>query len=863
MPFRQIDLSQISTANSSNNQVIAVVANTIVWANVTASGGSANPLATSIVGLNTANVTESTSNLYFTNARVYSNIVSTLATYTGNIFAGNLTTTGATGGSITGANLLSTNNISSLNWIGLYTANVIETSGNLYFTDARVYSNIVSTLATYTGNINAGNIISGGALGGSLTGANLLSTNNISSLNWIGLYTANVIETSGNLYFTNARVYSNVISLLPTLAGDNITIAANGRISSTASGSGSVLATSIIGLNTANVSESVSNLYYTNARVYSNIVSTLATYTGNIFGGNLTTGGALGGSITGANLISANNFISTGGTITGANLISANNVTTTNITTTNLYTGSNGSGGSITGANLISANNVIATNFTTTNLYTGSNGSGGSITGANLISANNITVTNLTATNLNIIGGITDTTGVLSIATTGGTNANIELTANGTGRILLDGMAWPLTDGTSAQVLQTSGTGDLSWATVSAGGNPSAQNVIGLNTANVSESTSNLYFTNARVFSNVISLLPTYTGNINASNINITGRISANIWARIFTANVVETTGNLYFTNARVYSNVISLLPTYTGNLSVGNLSITGGMVDTSGILSISTRGANANIELTANGTGRIVLDGMAWPLADGTSAQVLQTTGTGNLYWATPSAGGGSGLFNSSITNSNNYLATSTLSNAIVFSVKSILHSVYITNIDTSGSANIGVTATILGGGTNAPMLFNMPLPYRSSFEALKKPKVVNAGDAIQIQGLESGVGINNDVHATIVYEEITSGTYTGINSNIATPYANVDIFTAASASIIESVMVSSTNNLGNIPITVTITNASNVIQGYMAYTLLVPVGATIELCEKPRRIASGHKIQAYTNAANAIAIFVAAKDV
>ena len=470
MPFRQIDLSQISTANSSNNQVIAVVANTIVWANVTASGGSANPLATSIVGLNTANVTESTSNLYFTNARVYSNIVSTLATYTGNIFAGNLTTTGATGGSITGANLLSTNNISSLYWIGLYTANVIETSGNLYFTNARVYSNIVTTLETYTGNINAGNIISGGALGGSLTGANLLSTNNISSLNWIGLYTANVIETSGNLYFTNARVYSNVISLLPTLAGDNITIAANGRISSTASGSGSVLATSIIGLNTANVSESVSNLYYTNARVYSNVISLLPTYTGNIFAGNLTTGGALGGSITGANLISANNFISTGGTITGANLISANNVTTTNITTTNLYTGSNGSGGSITGANLISANNITATNITTANLYTGSNGSGGSITGANLITSNNITVTNLTATNLNIIGGITDTTGVLSIATTGGTNANIELNANGTGRIGLDGMYWPNADGTVGQVLQTSGTGDLSWATPSAGG---------------------------------------------------------------------------------------------------------------------------------------------------------------------------------------------------------------------------------------------------------------------------------------------------------------------------------------------------------------------------------------------------------
>ena len=615
MPFRQIDLSQISTANSSNNQVIAVVANTIVWANVTASGGSANPLATSIVGLNTANVTESTSNLYFTNTRVYSNVLALLPTLAGD----NITI--AANGRISSTASGSANPLAT-SIVGLNTANVTESTSNLYFTDARVYSNIVTTLATFTGNISAGNIISGGATGGSLTGANLLSTNNISSLNWIGLYTANVIETSGNLYFTNARVYSNVIGLFNAKANVSQLTTANVREStSNLYYTNARVYSNVIGLfnakanvsqlTTANVTESTSNLYYTNARVYSNIVSTLETYTGNIFGGNLTTGGA----------------------------------------------------------------------------------TGGSITGANLITSNNITVTTLTATNVNIIGGITDTTGILSITTTGGTNANIELNANGTGRIGLDGMYWPNADGTAGQILQTSGTGDLSWTTPSAGG--------------------------------------------------------------------------------------------------------------------------------------------------------------------------GGSGLFNSSITSSNNYLATNTLSNAIVFSTKSILHSVYITNIDTVGTANIGVTATILGGGTNAPMLFNMPLPYRSSFEALKKPKVVNAGDAIQIQGLENGVGSNNDVHATIVYEEITSGTYTGINSNIATPYANVDIFTAASASIIESVMVSSTNNLGNIPITVTITNAANVIQGYMAYTLLVPVGATIELCEKPRRIASGHKIQAYTNAANAIAIFVAAKDV
>jgi hypothetical protein len=229
----------------------------------------------------------------------------------------------------------------------------------------------------------------------------------------------------------------------------------------------------------------------------------------------------------------------------------------------------------------------------------------------------------------------------------------------------------------------------------------------------------------------------------------------------------------------------------------------------------------------------------------------------------ATTTTAGGSGLFNTSITNSTNYAANSSLATAITFTAKSILHSVYVTNIDSSANANVGVTATILGTTSNAPFLWNMPMPYRSSFEALKKPKIVNSGDVIQVQGLVNNTGANSNIHATIVYEEITSGTYTGINSNISTAFANVDIFTAAAASILESVMISSINNLGNVPVTVTVTDASNVIQGYMAYQLLMPIGATVELCEKPRRITSGHKIQAFTNSANALAIFVAAKAV
>lgn len=45
------------------------------------------------------------------------------------------------------------------------------------------------------------------------------------------LNTANVSESLGNLYYSNSRVYANVLTLLSTLAGNNISIAANGQIS--------------------------------------------------------------------------------------------------------------------------------------------------------------------------------------------------------------------------------------------------------------------------------------------------------------------------------------------------------------------------------------------------------------------------------------------------------------------------------------------------------------------------------------------------------------------------------------------------------------------------------------------------------
>ena len=97
---------------------------------------------------------------------------------------------------------------------------------------------------------------------------------------------------------------------------------------------------------------------------------------------------------------------------------------------------------------------------------------------------------------------------------------------------------------------------------------------------------------------------------------------------------VLTTNGSGSFTFTTVSSGGLSSLIGDTTPQLGGDLDVNG-----QSLVSVS----NGNISITPDGTGKIILDGLSWPTADGTANYVLKTDGSGNLSWTAQSGGGAS----------------------------------------------------------------------------------------------------------------------------------------------------------------------------------------------------------------------------
>ena len=247
---------------------------------------------------------------------------------------------------------------------------------------------------------------------------------------------------------------------------------------------------------------------------------------------------------------------------------------------------------------------------------------------------------------------------------------------------------------------QCSAHGYMGWAATT-----STRNLTGFDTDDLSEGSSNLYHTTARVnsaidsrvnasFINNLTIVADTatalanartiggvsfdgTANINLPGVNTSGNQDTS--GNAATATALETARNIHGVSFDGTGNIdlseviqdtvgamfsgntetnitatyqdsdgtIDLVVSASGisNVSEDSTPQLGGDLDVNGNAIVSA--SNGNIAITPNGSGSVIIDGLSHPQADGNAGQVLKTDGSGQLAFASVSSLAGAGIQN------------------------------------------------------------------------------------------------------------------------------------------------------------------------------------------------------------------------
>lgn len=193
-------------------------------------------------------------------------------------------------------------------------------------------------------------------------------------------------------------------------------------------------------------------------------------------------------------------------------------------------------------------------------------------------------------------------------------------------------------------------------------------------------------------------------------------------------------------------------------------------VIGASGTITINA-GTNGNIDITPDGTGSVVLDGLKWPQSDGSSNQVLKTDGAGNLSWTTISSAG-----------------TYTLPTATT----TVLGGVKIdgTTITIDGSGVISATTPTINANNLSGTTLKSTV-VTSSLTSVGTLTSLNSSGLVRFTNAGAGATYNSTANAVNV-----TGTL-GVASNIFTN-GNIDI-SAGSAYYIGGTTVINGNSLGS----------------------------------------------------------------
>jgi hypothetical protein len=203
-------------------------------------------------------------------------------------------------------------------------------------------------------------------------------------------------------------------------------------------------------------------------------------------------------------------------------------------------------------------------------------------------------------------------------------------------------------------------------------------------------------------------------------------------------------------------------------------------------------------------------------------------------------------------------YSVTTTLESGFTAPSTSGLHylisSIHVTNISTTDGWI--TTEQSLSGGTPIQLANQIPVPAGSSIELLKRFKVMNPSDILNFQA-----NANSVIQVIISYEINNTNSYFRNGLDVTSTVSDIFSSSNTNGSYVESCLIATDSSLDE-KVTVSWTDASNNTIAYFSYDLIIPANGSVELFEKPKFIANGNKIRAFSGSDNAIEILISGRN-
>jgi hypothetical protein len=305
----------------------------------------------------------------------------------------------------------------------------------------------------------------------------------------------------------------------------------------------------------------------------------------------------------------------------------------------------------------------------------------------------------------------------------------------------------------------------------------------------------------------------------------------------------------------------------FTGNVT-GN--VTGNCTGSSGSCT-GTANVATNVTATANNTTNetvypTFVDGTTGSQGIETDSGLTYNPSTG-LMTATAFSGdgsaltgiaaGGSGEFNTSISGATQYDVTTSMATAFTANAstshRTIVHSIHIANLSSD-------EVTISGEmQSNFSFAHTIPVPGNTAVELLHQPKVLGPSETIELQASASSA-----LEATIIIEYKEDTDLWDAQLALSSAETMTDLYTSTSnPSVVQSILLCNNDGSNDVKARVVWTDGSNNVQSYLCYDYVIPADSTVELCQKPKYLASGYKLRAYANQADRLEITASGKQI